>query len=92
MKITLASLACLLAVAAAAPGLSYISVTNGGTEGTWRGFELCPVGTVAAGFSLKVEPGGGDPLFDASNLNGIRLHCMDGKSPVDTAITSGEGE
>ncbi|XP_012515338.1 PREDICTED: vitelline membrane outer layer protein 1 homolog isoform X2 [Propithecus coquereli] len=33
---------------------SVIEVTNGGPWGEWAWPEMCPVGSVASGFSLKV--------------------------------------
>ena len=92
MKLTLVYLACLLAVAVAAPGLMYISVSNGATDGTWRGFEVCPPKTGAGAFNLKVDTSDPwDPFYDSTNVNAIRLHCDNGKDPEETIITSGQG-
>uniref|UniRef100_A0A8C1N6K5 Vitelline membrane outer layer 1 homolog a n=1 Tax=Cyprinus carpio TaxID=7962 RepID=A0A8C1N6K5_CYPCA len=45
---------------------SVLTVPNGMKWGSWGYLDLCPNGTYAAGFSLKVRWG----------LTGIRLHCI----------------
>jgi len=65
--------------------VSSISVTNGGLDGKWGLFELCPPGLTVGGFSLKRDFG----LFgDETGINGIRLHCTDGLSSEEVTITS----
>lgn len=70
------------------PKLNSIAVDNGLTLGSWGGFELCPEGTGAIGFSLKVET---QSLTDGTALNGIQLHCSNFKQS-ETLITSAVGE
>ncbi|KAF4098976.1 vitelline membrane outer layer protein 1-like [Onychostoma macrolepis] len=58
---------------ASRPYISVLTVTNGKWFGSWGEVEMCPRGTYAAGFSLKVDkPSSGDN----KGLTGIRLHCI----------------
>ncbi|KAM9451684.1 vitelline membrane outer layer protein 1-like [Clarias gariepinus] len=50
-----------------------IVVSNGRTWGSWGRREICPFGTYATGFSLKVEQSVGN--WDDTALNGIAFRC-----------------
>ncbi|XP_015283367.1 PREDICTED: vitelline membrane outer layer protein 1 homolog [Gekko japonicus] len=56
---------------------SVIQVPNGGPWGAWAWQEMCPEGTYATGFSIKVESYQG-LTNDDTGMNGIRLHCTRG--------------
>ncbi|XP_058272418.1 vitelline membrane outer layer protein 1 homolog isoform X2 [Hemibagrus wyckioides] len=50
-----------------------IQVNNGMGWGSWGHRDMCPYGTYATGFRLKVEESLG--FGDDTALNGIALHC-----------------
>lgn len=60
-------------------------MTNGGLDGKWGLFELCPPGLTAAGVSLRRDFSGAQ---DQTGVNGIQLHCSDGLSTEEVVITS----
>ncbi|XP_056113727.1 vitelline membrane outer layer protein 1-like [Rhinichthys klamathensis goyatoka] len=70
---------------------SVLKVSNGGPWGSWGVISMCPSGTYADAFSLKVESAnyfGGDDTA----LNGIRLYCVDRPGANEyTVITSDVG-
>lgn len=61
-----------------------ISVKNGGVFGDWGPLRVCPKGTIATAFSIKVEE---ESWFDNTALNGIKLYCGD-KNSTETVIES----
>ncbi|KAM5173046.1 vitelline membrane outer layer protein 1 homolog [Mantella aurantiaca] len=70
MKSIIFSLVVLLQVSM---NCADITVDNGGPDGEWGIIDVCPEGTVATGFSLKVEDDQG--WNDDTALNGIFLYC-----------------
>ncbi|KAM9450371.1 vitelline membrane outer layer protein 1-like isoform 1-T2 [Clarias gariepinus] len=72
------------------PYRSKIAVSNGGTLGSWGPREMCPFGTYATGFSLKVEEELND---DNTALNGISLYCSGSplSSQPESTVESDEG-
>lgn len=66
-----------------------IRVTNGGRWGSWGHLDLCPEGSRADGFALKVEPDQG--RGDDTALNGVRLYCGNENTTLETVIESTSG-
>ncbi|XP_073479125.1 vitelline membrane outer layer protein 1-like [Aquarana catesbeiana] len=67
-----------------------INVNNGGNWGDWGWMDMCPPGTVATGFDLKVEPSQGKG--DDTALNAIKLLCTKRwESGIYAEITSTTG-
>ncbi|KAI4890386.1 hypothetical protein NFI96_014544 [Prochilodus magdalenae] len=71
--------------AADRPYVGIISVTNGLPWGSWGYREMCPLGTYATGFGLKVESNQGF-LGDDTALNGIALRCTASRTPSTSII------
>ncbi|XP_039878621.1 vitelline membrane outer layer protein 1-like [Simochromis diagramma] len=57
--------------------------------GDWGVTEMCPVGSYAVGFSIKVEAQQGSG--DDTAVNGIRLYCFDPSSKQQTTVQSSVG-
>uniref|UniRef100_F7CRS6 Vitelline membrane outer layer 1 homolog n=1 Tax=Ornithorhynchus anatinus TaxID=9258 RepID=F7CRS6_ORNAN len=68
---------------------STIEVSNGGPWGSWTWVDMCPEGSYAIGYSLKVEET--FSANDETSLNGIRLFCTNRTSSAFT-IESNIGE
>ncbi|XP_075434092.1 uncharacterized protein LOC142471189 [Ascaphus truei] len=66
-----------------------ISVSNGGKLGDWGPVEMCPVGSRARGFSVKLEEF--QWFGDDTSLNGIRLLCFSSNNNGEYSIQSTEG-
>ncbi|XP_036444588.1 vitelline membrane outer layer protein 1-like [Colossoma macropomum] len=67
------------------PYLGIITVGNGQIWGSWGNREMCPLGTYATGFSLKVESNQGF-WGDDTALNGIALRCTPPNKPSNAII------
>uniref|UniRef100_UPI00358E9E83 vitelline membrane outer layer protein 1-like n=1 Tax=Myxine glutinosa TaxID=7769 RepID=UPI00358E9E83 len=72
------------------PTVGMISVINGGEWGTWRSDDMCPIGTYAKGFMLKVEQY--QSAGDDSALNGITLICTSEDNQAFFNIMSASGQ
>ncbi|XP_019205469.1 vitelline membrane outer layer protein 1 [Oreochromis niloticus] len=57
--------------------------------GDWGATEMCPLGSYAVGFSIKVEASQGSG--DDTAVNGIRLYCFDPSSKRRTTVQSAVG-
>ncbi|CAH2272684.1 Hypothetical predicted protein [Pelobates cultripes] len=79
MVLTLLSFILVLAGQTAG---TIIEVPNGAQWGTWGTLDKCAPGTVAKGFTLKVQ--GMQGLYDDTALNGIRLHCSELKMRISS--------
>ncbi|OCT90770.1 vitelline membrane outer layer protein 1 homolog [Xenopus laevis] len=68
-----------------------LSVPYGGPAGKWTEIELCPPGTKARGFSVKMKEKQGIPGDSA--LNGVRLYCSSpSNAEEEYVVTSTEGQ
>ncbi|CAC5418377.1 unnamed protein product [Mytilus coruscus] len=68
---------------------SIYAVSNGDAFGAWTTLELCPAGTYAIGYDMKIEPDqhGGDD----TGLNSIKLICGSKDGHYGSTVTSGQG-
>ncbi|XP_019205467.1 vitelline membrane outer layer protein 1 [Oreochromis niloticus] len=66
-----------------------LSVPYSTQWGYWGSTEMCPLGSYAVGFSIKVEASQGSG--DDTAVNGIRLYCFDPSSKRRTTVQSAVG-
>ncbi|XP_053378916.1 vitelline membrane outer layer protein 1-like [Mercenaria mercenaria] len=68
--------------------ISTLNVTNGGKWGDWGSVQLCPDGSYAAGYDMKIEK---PVCADDTALNAIKLICEfpDGKETGEITSTQG---
>ncbi|XP_052762805.1 vitelline membrane outer layer protein 1-like [Mya arenaria] len=69
-----------------------LTVSNGGTFGTWGLKQFCPDGEFAIGYDIKVESY--QYTGDDTSLNAIRLICSDikGSPSAEKPVTSAVGD
>lgn len=65
------------------------SVKLDGNWGDWGGWQYCPAGSFAAGYSMKVEGRQGDG--DDTAVNGIKLYCVNNRGKRVATVTSAVG-
>ncbi|XP_053373904.1 uncharacterized protein LOC123531192 [Mercenaria mercenaria] len=68
--------------------IATLKVTNGGRWGDWGSVQLCPEGSYAVGYDMKIEP---KCDSDCTALNAVKLVCEfpDGKDSGE--VTSAQG-
>ncbi|XP_053374173.1 vitelline membrane outer layer protein 1 homolog [Mercenaria mercenaria] len=68
--------------------IATLKVTNGGWWGAWGSIQLCPAGSYAVGYDMRIEP---KRDSDCTALNAIKLLCEfpDGKDSGE--VTSAQG-